>query len=329
MNLAEAFFVKTTAYRTVKRDMKSGALNHAYLLVCHDAALLRDYAKAVAKLILCEKGGLCCECRVCRLIDSESFGDLDVYPPAGEKITADGITRIVSEKCYIKPLETDKRVFAIVGADSANDAAQNKLLKTLEEPPENVHIILAAASEYGVLPTVRSRSVRLTVPDFSSEEQMSVMADFFPDATRLAAAVALSDGKPGKAAAIYAENAAQKYTAECYDILTNMKKSPDIAQYSAILQKKTREEFAEFLVAMKTVCRDVLMYQEGKGELAFTSDRAEFASVAARYNEGALLAFSAALDRAIAAFDGYANQTMLADRLLFALLEENYLWQKL
>ena len=57
MNLIEKFFTKTASYRAVIRDKEQGKLSHSYLLVCQDEAYLRGYVKALAKVIMCEKGG--------------------------------------------------------------------------------------------------------------------------------------------------------------------------------------------------------------------------------------------------------------------------------
>ena len=58
---------------------------------------------------------------------------------------------------YIKPIESEKRVFALVNTASMNGPAQNKLLKTLEEPPKNVFILMGIENESAILPTVKSR----------------------------------------------------------------------------------------------------------------------------------------------------------------------------
>lgn len=59
-------------------------------------------------------------------------------------------------------------------------AAQNKLLKTLEEPPANVHILMGATSEYGLLPTVLSRVRRLEIHPFPDRVLLSAMEGEFP-----------------------------------------------------------------------------------------------------------------------------------------------------
>ena len=329
MKTVEKFFRKTAAYRAVAADKESGRTSHSYLIVTRDEAWAREYLKALAKLIMCEKGG-CGECRACRLIEKENYADCEFYPKEGEKITADGIDLIVSEKCYVKPLEADIRVFAIAGAEKMNLPAQNKLLKTLEEPPKNVCLILSATSDYTLLPTVKSRVKRLEIPLFSAEEIYAEFEGRFADKAKLNTVCALCDGRPGEVESLYENDAVSLSVGECVSLLENMKKSRDIAYYSGKLIKKTREEFSTFLSAMRVVMRDVIFVQEGRADMIVNSAKAgEISAIAEKYRQGALFTFLGVLDEVTAAFEGYANQTMLADRLLFALLEENYRWQKL
>lgn len=330
MTPIEKFFTKTAAYRAVIRDKAEGCVNHSYLLVSQDEAWLRGYMRALAKLIMCEKGGLCGECRFCRLIEKESLADCEFYPEEGGKITAEGIDLIVSEKCVVKPLEANERLFVIVGAERMNPTAQNKLLKTLEEPPKNVCILLGATGEHSLLPTVKSRVKRLEIPLFSSKEIIETLGYKYADKERLKTVCELCDGKPGRVEGLYSDDDVSRAVGECFQILTQMKKSPDIAYYSNKLIKKSREEFASFISAMQLVVRDVLMYQEGKEELIINAGHtSDIVSVGERFKGGALISFTDVLAEALSACERNVNQTMLADKILFALLEENYRWQKL
>lgn len=330
MNVAEIFFSKTAAYRAVLREKQAGKISHSYLLVSSDDDLSRAYLKALAKLIMCEKGGICGDCRACRLIEKEAYADCDIYPAVGEKITAEGIDIIVSEKCYVKPLEADLKVFAICGAEKMNLPAQNKLLKTLEEPPKNVCILLGAVGDHALLPTVKSRVKRLEIPIFSPMETFNVLKDYYPDEERLKKVCALADGRVGAVEALYNDENAFSAVSECVDMLLKIKKSPDIARYSAIIAKKSREDLAKFIAAMRIVVRDLLFIKHGLSAQIINADMLpSLEMISEKYKGGALIAFSDVLNSASAANENFSNQTMLADRMLFALLEENYRWQKL
>lgn len=99
----------------------------------------------------------CGTCRSCRLIAGGQFPDLLlVEPEPGKDLKIDQIRHLLKEAHY-RPYEGKKRVFIIDRADAMTAGASNALLKTLEEPPETLLLILLAQSEGTLLPTIRSR----------------------------------------------------------------------------------------------------------------------------------------------------------------------------
>lgn len=157
----EKLLKQTTAYKIFSADKACGGLSHAYLISTRDGAKLRDYVKVFVKTALCSAPTYCDDCRTCRLIDKEEYADAAFYPKnlsgkIADKILTADVDEIIAST-YLKPLEAPLRVFALCGADTMPAAAQNKLLKTLEEPPENTLILLGALSEYPLLSTVKSR----------------------------------------------------------------------------------------------------------------------------------------------------------------------------
>src|SRR2546429_4556251 len=68
-------------------------------------------------------------------------------------------TRLLKERAPFMPHKGSRRVFLIDHVDRANDQAANGLLKTLEEPPDHLILIMTAENAYDLLPTIRSRAV--------------------------------------------------------------------------------------------------------------------------------------------------------------------------
>jgi hypothetical protein len=143
--------------------------------------------------------GPCGACRACRLITSGSHTDLVVISPTGasDEIGIEPI-RALAAGLALFSVEGGRRIALIERADRMNEAAQNALLKTLEEPPSRTHVILAAAEDSRLMPTIRSRCavIRLGLPDAkqASEllgERLGVDA---PTAVRL---LRMSSGRPG------------------------------------------------------------------------------------------------------------------------------------
>jgi len=108
--------------------------------------------------------------------------------------------RLLKDRAQFGPLAGGRRVFLIDGIDRANEQAANSLLKTLEEPPPYLVIVMTAQNSYDLLPTIRSRSVPLRLGRLSEEEMKTFAREKgIPNPERR---VALAAGSPGVALAL-------------------------------------------------------------------------------------------------------------------------------
>jgi DNA polymerase III subunit delta' len=130
--------------------------SHAYLFHGPPGAGKRTVARAFAAALLAE--GSPAPEAVPGRVARGAHPDLTWVTPsgAGEMLVAD-IDRAVVAGATRTPFESRRRVFVIEDAHTLNDQAANRLLKTLEEPPSFVHLILLAPSPREVLPTIASR----------------------------------------------------------------------------------------------------------------------------------------------------------------------------
>ena len=192
-----------------------GAAAHAVLIVGPPAVGKTTLADDLAAGLLClapdPADRPCRDCRGCRLIAGANHPDLHRLGPegpGGQVVIGDsarpagrGVRNLVAELAYL-PVEGGHRVAIVEHAERMNEDAQNALLKTLEEPPDRTTIILCADEEDRLLPTVRSRCVRLRMAPLAIRtiEELLVergVADA-PTAARLARIAA---GRPGLAMA--------------------------------------------------------------------------------------------------------------------------------
>lgn len=303
----------TNAYKLISSEKKSGTLSHAYLVVSNDKPTLKSYLVELAKLIQCEGDLQQEKCRACKLIEKNAYSDCTFYPSDGEKVLTADIDDLVS-KTYIKPLENATRLFVIVGAENMNAAAQNKLLKTLEEPPRNVCILMGATNVYGLLPTVLSRVKKIDVPNPPRAVLKSALKQLCPDERKLNEAIALSNGSVSGTLDAYRGDGAAKLTNLCREILSSMKSSADVIKYLPQLEK---EDLKQFISAMRLEITNRLRTAllQGSSEDCFTV--------------GALVAVEDRLSKAEKATNFSANATMTADALLLGIAEEKRKWLKL
>ena len=272
-----SLFTESRAYKIVSGDVSRGRVSHAYLLVCPDGRNLRAFLKELAKLVMRADE------RAARLIDEEIHSDCRVFPAEGEK-TAVSDVKDMLEGCYIKPVEGDTKVFVLDRMQEMLPPAQNKLLKVLEEPPENVYFLLGTTSEFPVLATVKSRAKRLELLSFPQEKVEKYIAEKYPhrpDARELAAA---SGGVLG-----VAETMAESGEAEEDAVLFALSLSP-AAIPAAAKKYSSREELAKFLPLLRIAYRDILFCKLGREDLLLSGgDKKAVRRAAARYTVAALI----------------------------------------
>jgi DNA polymerase-3 subunit delta' len=321
-----ALFKNTSAYRVVTGDKKANRLSHAYLLLTADEDNLQGYLKIFAELLACNQEEPCGECRTCRLIDQKVHPDVITYPKKDKTVSSEEINELIEES-FIRPIECDKKIFVIENAQTMNLSAQNKLLKTLEEPPRNVHIILGATNEFSLLPTIKSRVKKLEIPAFDKNTLIDALKQDCPDLERLETAVACGDGTVGKAKALYNDQDLIELNQMVVDLLVNMMSSKDVLKYSTLIADK-KVDVSQFLSVLELILRDMLVLSQGKEDLVNNKSLIVDLKKAQRFNTGAIVYALESVVEAQKRKKFNMNTTMLIEWLLFQILEGKFKWQK-
>ncbi|HEX5694786.1 MAG TPA: DNA polymerase III subunit gamma/tau, partial [Acidimicrobiia bacterium] len=168
---------------TLSREVADGKVAHAYLFTGPRGTGKTTTARILAKALNCENraanGSPCNTCASCVAITEGS--SLDVLElDAASHNSVDDIRDIKVSVTTVASSATSKRVFVLDEAHMLSKAAGNALLKTLEEPPQHVHFVLATTEPYKLLDTIRSRSQRFDfhpVPIEDLAGHLSVIAD--------------------------------------------------------------------------------------------------------------------------------------------------------
>ncbi len=150
-----------TAKNSFLNSYKSGRIPHAVIIEGESGSGKTEFAKFIAKTVFCESENKPCGvCKSCNLAEVGTHLDLYTVAPEETKknITKEQIKKLVF-RAYQKPQASDTNVFVIDRAETLNAAAQNTLLKVLEEPPSNSVFIFLSNSITNLLPTVISRCV--------------------------------------------------------------------------------------------------------------------------------------------------------------------------
>lgn len=317
----------TDAYLTVLNDKKKGTLSHAYLIVLPDEENLKEYLKVFAKLILCKENSPCNNCRSCLLIDDENYRDVLFFPEKDGDVKVADVNKLIEES-YFKPVEGDKKLFIVTSAHTMNAQAQNKLLKTLEEPPKNVHIILGSTSEFPLLSTIKSRVKKLEIASFPNAKIFNALKEDCTDLERLEKAVACGDGTVSKALALYGDENLNAISSLILDMLENMKTSREILKYSLKISK-LKGDILDFLSVLELYFRDMLVCFNGKKEKVLNKEILTSPALTVGYNASSCVYALEKIEEAKIRKKFNANATMLLEWLLFQILEGKHKWRKL
>jgi DNA polymerase-3 subunit delta' len=143
--------------RVALKAALAGEPSHAYLFRGPRGSGKRAAARAFAAEVIASTSSDPEDARRRALLDPSPHPDLVWLAPTGAQHMVEEVRERVIRAAAYKPFEGGKRVFVIEAAEAMRDESQNALLKTLEEPPGFVHLILLSSEGEGLLETVASR----------------------------------------------------------------------------------------------------------------------------------------------------------------------------
>ena len=152
------------------KSAESNNMSQSYLFVGTEGIGKFLIAKEFAKKVLCyENGKEDCNCKSCQCFEGMNHPDFAVINEIGETIKIEQI-RDLTNGVIERPIISNKKIYIINDANLMTEQAQNCLLKTLEEPPEFVIIILITSNENTILNTIKSRCMTVKFKNISNDE---------------------------------------------------------------------------------------------------------------------------------------------------------------
>ena len=250
----------------LSRSFQAGSVVHAFLIHGDEGCGKKTLAQTMSMALHCTGEGEkpCLECGPCRRMLMGVHPD-HIEVASDSSVISVKMVRDLIDRLTEKPYEGGWRTVIIHDAEKMNEAAQNALLKTLEEPDGRTAFFLLTAHPEGLLATIRSRCRPVFMPRLPEEVIASELIGRGMSEGRARYAARLSQGVMGRAIALCRED--DPYFAwrdEAVKLMQTLRRKDDVPRAaSAWNEKRKPEDCQAFLDALETVLRDVLRVQSG------------------------------------------------------------------
>ena len=179
------------------------SISHAYILAGDKGIGKSKIAREFYMELICEKHKGCGECPACRQFLADAYPDFFYMDAEGkESIGIDRIRENIVNDVSIRPYHGKVKIYIIDEADKMTVGAQNALLKTIEEPPEYVVILLLVRNMSLLLETIRSRCIKLLLSAVSNDRIKSWLVEKGISEDVATVVASYSNGAPGIAKAM-------------------------------------------------------------------------------------------------------------------------------
>lgn len=311
----------TKAFESLWKQFSADRFAHAYLITGNDPEYLKEFLLYAGAMALCPKGG-CFSCVVCNKVFAGEHVDVHVYPKTKDKILLADISEILDD-CYVKPFEGDRKIYVLNNCDTLSPLLQNKLLKTLEEPPENTIFFLGATNESTILATVKSRCQQVRLDDTSFEEVMKYLTSSGISEADAEIAACFADGRPLTAEKYATDGSFYKIFDEVTETVKSLSSSKDALKASAKLSSYgagTQTVLRMLLLLYRQTLaayadEEMLLLKHKKNDILF---------IKGMYSPEALYRVVDLLTQAKIRLDGNCNLSAVIDGLVLSILEVKY-----
>lgn len=304
--------------------LETGHVAGAYLIEGSQGYFTSETEAFIGSLF-CHEHRFCGECPACAQIKAGFHPDILRIIPGGQSIKVENISEVggwISQK----PFEASYKAVLIPQADLMVEVAQNKLLKSIEEPPEHTVFLLGAASRKNLLPTVLSRCIIIRMRQNAAPDLIQTLQQRFDTPTLTAAMLAKTAGYDAFAAE---DLLARKYpeTREtCIRAARRLLEAKNRATSMTLdMLMQHSDNLSDVFLALELYVRDIVVYQETQdASLLYNADKiVEIKNYAQSLPVRKLVGI---LDRLQAAHQKYKLCTgilkkLLLESMLFEILE--------
>lgn len=234
--------------------INNNKLSHAHLIIGPDG---------IGKSIIARRFAL----SILEKTKDIEYADIINFRKVKASFGVDDVRRII-EEVNKKPFEGDKKVIIIHEGSKMTPQAQNALLKTIEEPPKGVYIIILSESLESLLDTIKSRSQIYKLTPLNKEEMKIYLNKInVTDEKEIKLALAYSEGVPGRAKEVLYNKEIGELRNISLSLLVDLSKgdSLKVLAYESRLNK-FKDEKEQFIRILLSFIRDIIINKEIKNE---------------------------------------------------------------
>lgn len=308
------YILQEENFLTLKRERQKGTFPKSLLLCGKDKLYLYEFARACALLLVDDKLDLKSEAAQKTMLGANP--DVKIYPQKDKLLVSDS-EEIVDES-FIKPIFSQNKIFIVREIENSMDSAQNKLLKVVEEPSNNVYLILTTTNLELVLPTIRSRCNKLELGKLSDTVIEKELAFKGEPSTILA----LADGSLGRAQELAKMKNLEALCQDAVGVFAEMKSSKQVlSQAKSLLSSKNVSLILEIF---SQIVEDLINIK-CKREVRLFAYKSQLSAAQGEYTLRALCEISNLINKANKELMYNVNSTITLENLLLNILEVKYL----
>ena len=252
----------------LRSSINRGRISHFYLISGPAGSGKRTLARLLAAAVLCRSQEKPCgTCPACRKVLGAGHPDfLTIDDPEKKTVPVD-LVRQARSDMYIRPNESDHKIYLFPRGQDMAEPSQNALLKILEEPPSYGVFLLLTENPEKLLPTVRSRCTQLSLTALPDGLLRQTLQQRFPqaDGDTLQSAITRSGGFLGQALSLMEEGS--QLPAQTTDFLSAYaaRDSYGLVQVLVPMEKMSREQLIPLLSQWRELLEGALVYRSGMG----------------------------------------------------------------
>jgi len=252
----------------LRSSLRRGRISHFYLISGPAGSGKRTLARLLAAAILCKgEDRPCGSCPACRKVLGSGHPDFITVDDPEKKTVSVELVRDARADIYIRPNESDHKIYLFPRAQDMGIPSQNALLKVLEEPPAYGVFILLTDNPQKLLPTVRSRCTELALSALPQDILQAQLKQAYPQAGEemLGAAVSRSGGFLGQALTILEEGSDLLPQTKDFLAAYAAKNTYGLIQVLVPMEKWKRDQLIPVLTQWAAFLEGALVYRSGIG----------------------------------------------------------------